>query len=75
MFRNIRKISYPINDYKRGRITLYITVKILSSLLRRITSKHNVDFHCLNCRNSFTTKNKLESYKKVCQNKVIFGIL
>ena len=31
----------------------YHAVKILSALLRGITSKHNSDFHCLNCLYSF----------------------
>ena len=43
--------------------------KNLSALLRRITSKHVGDFYCLNCPHSFRTKNKLESPKKVCENK------
>ena len=45
-----------------------LTVKILSALLRGITSKNNGDFYCLNCLHSFRTKNKLESHKKVCEN-------
>ena len=43
--------------------------KKLSALLRRITSKNNGDFYCLNCLHSFRTKNKLESHKKVFANK------
>ena len=41
----------------------------MSVLLREITSKNNGDFYCLNCLNSFRTKNKLKSHKKVCENK------
>ena len=47
----------------------YLAVKELSSLLRGITSKNNGDFYCLKCFNSFRTKNKLESHKKVSENK------
>ena len=47
----------------------YIKVKILSPLLRGITSKHHGDFYCLNCLHSFATKNKRESHKKVRKNK------
>ena len=43
--------------------------KELSTLLRRITSKHHCDFCCLDCLHSFATKSKLKSYKKVCKNK------
>ena len=43
--------------------------KKVSALLRGITSKHHGDFYYLNCHNSFATKTKLESHKKVCENK------
>ena len=52
-----------------GRRWHYLAVKKFSALLRRITSKNNGDFYCLNCLRSFRTKNKLESHKKVCENK------
>ena len=44
-------------------------VKELSALLRRIVPKHLSDFYCLNCLHSFTTKNKRELLKEVCENK------
>ena len=44
----------------------YLAAKELSTLLRR---KSNIDFYCLNCVYSFATENKLESHKKVCENK------
>ena len=40
----------------------YLAVKNLSALLRRITSKHDGDFYCLDCFHSFKTKIKLESH-------------
>ena len=40
-----------------------------SALLRGITSKQDGDLHCLNCLHSFRAKNKLESHKKVWENK------
>ena len=46
----------------------YLTVKILSGLLRGITSTHKEDFYCLNCFHSYGTKNKLEAHKKICEN-------
>ena len=39
----------------------YLVVKNLSGLLRGITSNHNAD-----C--SYSTKNKLEKHKKICEN-------
>ena len=47
----------------------YIAVKKLPALLRGITSKHQVDFYCLNCLHSFTKENKRKSHKKICENK------
>ena len=39
--------------------------KKLSSLLKRITSKHYDDFYCLNCLHSFRTKTKLNRLKNI----------
>ena len=41
----------------------YLAVKSIFRLLREITSNHNGDFHCLNCLNSYTTKEKLRKHK------------
>ena len=46
----------------------YLVVKNLSGLLRRITSNNKEDFYCLNCFHSYSTKNKLEAHKKMCEN-------
>ena len=46
----------------------YLVVKNLSRLLRGITSNHNADFYCLSCFCSYSTKNKLEKHKKICEN-------
>ena len=47
----------------------YLGLKKLSVLLRGITSKHVADFPSSNYLNLFRTKSKLESHKKVCENK------
>ena len=47
----------------------YLTVKTLSRLFRGITSNHDGYFYCLNCFHSYRTKNKLESHKKICENR------
>ena len=47
----------------------YLVVKSLSELLTGITSNHKEDFYCLNCFHSYRTKNKLESHKKICENR------
>ena len=46
----------------------YLVVKKLSVLLRGITSNHKEDFYCLNCFCAYSTKNKLEEHKKICEN-------
>ena len=51
-----------------GKNWLYITVKSLPGLLKGITSSHNEDFYSLNCFFAYTTKNKLEEHKKICEN-------
>ena len=54
----------------------YLAVKKLSPLLRGITYEHQGDFYCLNRLLSFATKkNKLDSHKKVCENKDFFNVI
>ena len=53
----------------------YLAVKILSALLRGVTSKHRRDFYCLNCLHSFTTGNKHKTHKKVCGNKYFCNVI
>ena len=47
----------------------YLTVRILSVLVKGITSKHKVDSYCLNCFHSFASKKSLEKHMKVCEDK------
>ena len=61
------------NEEKEG--WPYFAVKKLSTVLRRITSKHHGDLYCLNCLHSFRKENKLRSYEKVCKNKDFCGIV
>ena len=69
------------NEEKEGREAKskrrwhYLAVKRLFTSLRGITSKHHVDFYCLNCLHSFRTENKLRSHEKVCKNKDFCGIV
>ena len=46
----------------------YLVVKNLSGLFKGITSNHYGDFYCLSCFHSYTTKNKLDAHKKICEN-------
>ena len=46
----------------------YLAVKSLSALFRGITGNNHGDVYGLNCFRAYTTENKLESHKKVCEN-------
>ena len=37
-------------------------------MLEGKSSNHNGDFYCLNCFNSYTTKNKLKEHEEICNN-------
>ena len=58
-------ILLMITDGKKWH---YLAVKRLSALLKGITSKHVRDFYCLNCFRAYTTENRLERHKNVCEN-------
>ena len=45
-----------------------------SALLKGITPKHKGYFYCLNYLHFFRTKNKLESRKRVCQNRDFYNV-
>ena len=51
-----------------GKKWHYLTVKSLSALLKGISSSHVGDFYWLNCFHSYSTKNKLIKYKRVCND-------
>ena len=75
MFQNLTQIvKNKFSNREKGRWH-YLAVKKLSALLRGVTSKHYGDFYCLNCFNSFGTKNKLQSHKRVCENKDFCNII
>ena len=46
----------------------YLAVTNLSALLQGKSSNHEGDFYCLNCFNSYTTKNKLKEHEEICNN-------
>ena len=37
-------------------------------MLEGKSSNHHGDFYCLNCFNSYTSKNKLKEYEGICNN-------
>ena len=46
----------------------YLSITNLSALLEEKLSNHHGDFYCLNCFNSYATKNKLEEHEEICNN-------
>ena len=64
--RNNQVTLLKITDNKKWH---YLAVKILSKLLRGITSNHNGDFYCLNCLHPYWTENKLKKHVKICRDR------
>ena len=56
-----------VNDYWWQK-THCLAVTNLSALLRGNSPNHHEDFYCLNCFNSYTTKNKLKEHEEICNN-------
>ena len=46
----------------------HLAIINLSTLLAKKSSNHDGDFYCLNCFNSYTTKNKLKEHEEICNN-------
>ena len=54
---------YPVIQKKNvSKKSHYLAVTNLSALLKGISSNHKEDFYCLNCFNSYTSKNKLKEH-------------
>ena len=51
-----------------GKKNYYLAITNLSALIQKISSNHKEDFYCLNCFNSYTTKNKLKEHEEICNN-------
>ena len=52
-----------------GKKHHYLAVTDLSALLQGKSSNHYYKhFYCLNCFNSYTTKNKLKEHEEICNN-------
>ena len=46
----------------------YLDPNNLEALLEGNSSNHHGDFYCLNCFNSYTSKNKLKEHEEICNN-------
>ena len=51
-----------------GKKLHYLAITNLSVLLQGKSSNHYGDFYCLNCFNSYTSKNKLKEHEEICNN-------
>ena len=51
-----------------GKKQHYLAVTNLSALLQKISSNHKEQSYCLNCFNSYTSKNKLKEHEEICNN-------
>ena len=63
--RKKQVILLMITDGKKWH---YLAITNLSALLQGKSSNHHEDFYCLNCFNSYTTKNKLKEHEEICNN-------
>ena len=61
---NKRKKQVILLMITNGKKWHYFAITNLSALLQGNPSHHEGDFYCLNCFNSYTTKNKLKNMKK-----------
>ena len=46
----------------------YLTITNMSALLEGKSLNHHGDFYCLNCFNSYTSKNKVKEHEEICNN-------
>ena len=60
---NKRKKQVILLMIANGKKSHYLAVTSLFALLQVKSSNHKEDFYCLNCFNSYTTKNKLKEHE------------
>ena len=52
----------------------YLAVRDLPALLRGIKWNYKEDFYCLNCFDSYATKNKFKNHENICKNQDHFCV-
>ena len=67
-YNNKRKKQVILLMITDGKKWHYLAVTNLSALLQGNSSNHEGDFYCLNCFNSYTSKNKLKKHEEICDN-------
>ena len=67
-YNNKRKNQVILLMITSGKTSHYLAVTNLYALLQEKSSNHKEDFYCLNCFNSYITKNKLKEHEEICNN-------
>ena len=67
-YNNKRKTQVILLMITNGKIWHYLAISNLSALLRGNSSSHYGNLYCLNCFNSYTTKNKLKQHEEICSD-------
>ena len=67
-YNNKRKKQVILLMITDGKKWHYLAVTNLSALLQGNSSNHEGDFYCLNCFNSYTSKNKLKEHEEIPNN-------
>ena len=65
-YNNNRKKQVILLMITNGKKSHYLAVTNLSALLEGNSSNHHGDFYCLNCFNSYISKNKLKEHEEIC---------
>ena len=67
-YNNKRKKQVILLMITDGKKWHYLAVTNLSALLQGNSSNHEGDFYCLNCFNSYTSKNKFKEHEEISNN-------
>ena len=67
-YNNKRKKQVILLMITNSKKSHYLAVTNLSALLERTLSNHEEDVYCLNCFNSYTTKNKHKEHEEISNN-------
>ena len=65
---SIHKKQVVLVMISNGKKQHYLPVNNLSALLQGNSSNHRGEFYCLNCFNSYASKNKLKEHEEICNN-------
>ena len=67
-YNNKRRKQVILLMITNGKKSHYLAVTNFSALFQGMSSNYDGDFYCLNCFNSYTTKNKFKEHEEICNN-------